>query len=214
MEEWQQSYAKLSLAAYEQLRCDRAMAYGDRARECLDFFFAASPSSLVFVFIHGGFWRMGAKENTAHLASSFVSKGYHFVTVEYPLVPEVPFATIMESMNRLASALPGAVPLTPGGILVNQNGVPFLQRDEAPMTLHRRRRAGFRDVGFYLAAVPSYYGGLMALGWASDDRRKRDVPPATLARRFAAAKLRTKYYTPELHRAAFALPAFIGNQLR
>jgi len=104
--------------------------------------------------------------------------------------------------------------LTPGGILVNQNGVPFLQRDEAPMTLRRRRRAGFHDVGFYVAAVPSYYGGLMALGWASDDRRKREIAPATLARRFAAAKLRTKYYTPELHRAAFALPAFIGDQLR
>jgi spermidine synthase len=103
--------------------------------------------------------------------------------------------------------------LNPGGVLVNQNGVPFMQPGEARMTWRRRRRQ-FRDVGFYVAAVPSYYGGLMALGWASDDRRKREIPPATLARRFAAAKLRTKYYTPELHRAAFALPAFIRDRVR
>jgi spermidine synthase len=104
--------------------------------------------------------------------------------------------------------------LAPGGILVNQNGVPFLQPDEVPMTLRRRRRAGFRDAGFYVAAVPSYYGGLMALGWASDDRRARDVGLATLRRRFAAARLRTKYYTPEIHRASFALPAFVRDLAR
>jgi spermidine synthase len=82
------------------------------------------------------------------------------------------------------------------------------------MTWRRRRRAGFRDVGFYVAAVPSYYGGLMTLGWASDALALRAVSLATLRRRFAAARLKTKYYTPDLHRAAFALPAFIQAELR
>jgi spermidine synthase len=104
--------------------------------------------------------------------------------------------------------------LNPGGILVNQNGVPFMQPGEARMTWRRRRAAGFRDVAFYVAAVPSYYGGLMTLGWASDQPAQRDVPLARLRRRFAAALLKTKYYTPEIHRAAFALPAFVRDQLR
>ena len=103
--------------------------------------------------------------------------------------------------------------LTRGGVLVNQNGVPFLQPGEIAMTLRRRRKC-FRDVGFTVAAVPSYYGGFMTLGWASDDRRLRDVPLATLRRRFAAAKLKTRYYTPEIGRACFALPAFVLAQLR
>lgn len=99
--------------------------------------------------------------------------------------------------------------LTPGGVLVNQNGVPFMQADEVTMT-YRRRRKSFKDVGFYVAAVPSYYGGLMALGWASDDPNKRNVPAATIARRAAAAGLgKTGYYTPAIHHAAFALPAFV-----
>jgi len=103
--------------------------------------------------------------------------------------------------------------LNPGGVLVNQNGVPFMQPGEARMTWRRRRRH-FHDVGFYVAAVPSYYGGLMTLGWASDARALRAAPLATLRRRFAAARLKTKYYTPEIHRAAFALPAFIQAELR
>jgi spermidine synthase len=103
--------------------------------------------------------------------------------------------------------------LTKGGVLVNQNGVPFMQGDEVTMT-YRRRRKFFRDVGFYVAAVPSYYGGFMTLGWASDDRKLGRVPLTTLKRRFAAARLKTRYYTPEIHRAAFALPAFVARLVR
>jgi spermidine synthase len=99
--------------------------------------------------------------------------------------------------------------LSAGGILVNQNGVPFLQPDEIPMT-RKRRGKSFKVASFYMAAVPSYYGGLMALGWACDSARAADVPLATLRRRFAAAKLKTRYYSPEIHRGCFALPAFVA----
>lgn len=102
--------------------------------------------------------------------------------------------------------------LTPGGILVNQNGVPFLQGGEITMT-YRRRKKFFNDAGFYVAAIPSYYGGLMALGWATDNRAARAVPAATLRRRFRAARLKTRYYTPDVHAAAFALPQFIRDHI-
>ncbi len=103
--------------------------------------------------------------------------------------------------------------LAKGGVLVNQNGVPFMQGDEVTMT-YRRRKVSFKDVGYYVAAVPSYYGGFMTLGWASDDARLRAVTLATLKRRFVAVRLKTKYYTPEIHRAAFALPAFAQKLAR
>jgi spermidine synthase len=103
--------------------------------------------------------------------------------------------------------------LTPGGVLVNQNGVPSMQPDEVTMT-YRRRGKSFKVASFYVAAVPSYYGGFMTLGWATDDRKLREVPLAALSRRFSAAKLKTKYYTPEVHRAAFALPAFVRGHMR
>lgn len=103
--------------------------------------------------------------------------------------------------------------LTPGGILVNQNGVPFLQGDEITMT-YRRRRKAFKVASFYVAAIPSYYGGFMALGWATNDAKASKLPAATIAKRFAKAGIKTKYYTPEIHAGCFALPAFADAYIR
>jgi spermidine synthase len=98
--------------------------------------------------------------------------------------------------------------LAPGGILVTQNGVPFLQPDELRNTAQRLGSL-FADTAFYVAAVPSYYGGFMAFGWGSDNAEPRRVGPQEIARRFAAAGIATRYYTPSLHAASFALPRFI-----
>lgn len=98
--------------------------------------------------------------------------------------------------------------LTPGGILVTQNGVPFLQRDELVTSVARFTRI-FKDAAAYIAAIPTYFGGHMALGWATDNADLRDTPVAVLRERFAAAGFQTRYYTPDVHAAAFALPRFI-----
>ena len=95
-------------------------------------------------------------------------------------------------------------------MLVTQNGVPFFQPDELAKT---RRLLGplFADASFYAITVPSYVGGMMTLAWASDDAGLRSVPESTLARRYAAAGLATRYYTPAVHLAAFALPPCIAQ---
>ena len=98
--------------------------------------------------------------------------------------------------------------LKPGGIVVNQNGVPFLQADEIPDT-YSRRKPYYDDVGFYVAAVPTYVGGFMALGWASLDVSYRTLSRDVIAERFKAAPVATRYYTPDLHGASFCLPAYV-----
>ncbi|GAB4517336.1 MAG: polyamine aminopropyltransferase [Roseibium sp.] len=98
--------------------------------------------------------------------------------------------------------------LTPGGVLVTQNGVPFLQKDELVTSIERFSRI-FRDASAYIAAIPTYFGGHMTLGWASDNPELRRQAVPVLADRFRAAGLDTRYYTPEVHAAAFALPKFI-----
>ncbi len=95
--------------------------------------------------------------------------------------------------------------LGPGGILVTQNGVPAVQGDELTQS-YRRLRAHFDDVAFYLAPVPTYHGGFMAFGWASDDAGPRATRLNTIDARYRAAGLTTRYYNPEIHLAAFALP--------
>jgi spermidine synthase len=98
--------------------------------------------------------------------------------------------------------------LKPGGVLVTQNGVPFTQRDELANTA-RRLQSVFADRHFYTAAIPSYVGGVMAFAWASDDPELHFTPLEVLEQRFRGSGITTRYYTPEVPQAAFALPRFL-----
>src|SRR5262245_14984797 len=103
--------------------------------------------------------------------------------------------------------------LTSGGVMVTQNGVPFFQPDELIASIGHFRKS-FADAGCYVAAIPTYVGGHMAMGWATDDASLREVAAATLAERYAAAgRFATRYWTPEVHKAAFALPRFIAEHV-
>ncbi len=97
--------------------------------------------------------------------------------------------------------------LKEGGILVTQNGVPFLQGEELTRTMRAFKRL-FTDWSCYLATIPTYAGGPMAFGWGTDGVA-RSVPLDVLRARFAASGIETRYYTPEVHKAAFALPAYV-----
>ena len=103
--------------------------------------------------------------------------------------------------------------LNDGGVLVTQNGVPFFQPDELQSTIISFTRL-FADATCYLGVVPTYVGGFMAFGWGSDNKALRKVPGRMLKKRFRQADISTKYYTPRVHKAAFALPAFIRDTVR
>ncbi|MBN8962949.1 MAG: polyamine aminopropyltransferase [Rhizobiales bacterium] len=96
--------------------------------------------------------------------------------------------------------------LRPGGIVVTQSGVPFVQRDEFTTAMRNLARV-FPIADCYVLATPSYAGGHMALGWGSLDRDPREPSIDILMER--ASSIATRYYTPEVHRAAFALPRYI-----
>jgi spermidine synthase len=101
--------------------------------------------------------------------------------------------------------------LNKGGVLVTQNGVPFLQADELKTSVGHFG-ALFADAACYTAAVPTYVGGLMAMGFASDDKRLRRTSARLLGERYRkAGRFATKYWTPDLQVAAFALPRFIAE---
>ena len=97
-----------------------------------------------------------------------------------------------------------------GGILVTQNGVPFFQGDEVRDSARAFRNL-FAHWGFYVAPVPTYYGGHMALGWASDSLDLAAGNPKQLQERFAASLVQTRYYNAEIHTGAFALPTYISE---
>ena len=99
--------------------------------------------------------------------------------------------------------------LAPGGFATFQTGVPFYQPQEITDAL-AELRASFPQCGLYLTVVPTYIGGFMALSWAG--KGKRLGTPAGIRRAraaFARVKLKTDYYNPAIHAAAFALPEWI-----
>lgn len=102
--------------------------------------------------------------------------------------------------------------LKPGGILVTQNGVAFMQMDEVINTAYRLGGL-FADWHFYGAAVPTYVGGIMTFAWASDDPTLRQQSADRIRERWNEAGVGTRYYTPELHAGAFALPRYILDAL-
>lgn len=102
--------------------------------------------------------------------------------------------------------------LNENGIFVAQNGVCFLQQEEA-VNSHRKLSHYFSDVSFYQAAIPTYYGGIMTFAWASNNPALRQLDSATLQARFTAANLTCRYYNPAIHTGSFALPQYLLNAL-
>jgi spermidine synthase len=101
--------------------------------------------------------------------------------------------------------------LRPGGVLATQCGNPAIDPDELAMTQARQRAAGFAAVSYYFAPVPTYIGGSMALGFATDDASKLARDLATLRALPIPDGLR--HYTPEIHVAAFAHPAWMARRI-
>jgi spermidine synthase len=98
--------------------------------------------------------------------------------------------------------------LNEGGILVTQNGTPFMQLSGVQTTAGRMTGL-FADWHFYQAAVPTYIGGAMTFAWGSTDAQHRKISLETLRQRFAGSGIVTRYYNPEIHLGAFALPQYV-----
>jgi arylformamidase len=95
-------YREASDATRRALPSRLDVSYGSRARERLDLFF---PTELegptpVHLFIHGGYWRAGAKEDHAFVADAITASGAIGAIVEYDLVPSVGLADQVRQVRR------------------------------------------------------------------------------------------------------------------
>ncbi len=98
--------------------------------------------------------------------------------------------------------------LKEGGIMATQNGVPIYQGAELRMAAINLKSV-FAHSGFYVVPVPTYGGGLMTLGWASQDTDLAAGGGEGLAAAVDRLDLEARYYSAAIHRAAFALPGYI-----
>jgi spermidine synthase len=100
--------------------------------------------------------------------------------------------------------------LRKGGYATFQTGVPFYQPWEITEAL-QELSGFFSKSGLYLTVVPTYIGGFMALSWATKGGEVLGSPKGIkrAAKAYKKARLKTDYYNPEVHAAAFALPNWI-----
>lgn len=100
-----------------------------------------------------------------------------------------------------------AAALAADGLFAAQTESPFF---DAPLLkeVHLALRAIFPVTRLALFTVPTYPGGLWSLSLGS---KAHDPLTAPLDR---ARGLATRYYSPEIHRAAFVLPPFVQEILR
>ena len=101
VEPFLRDYRDSSAPMYERLPCVRDVRYGPHAQETLDLFpvpgQAAAP---LFVFIHGGYWRALAKEDSVFMAETFTRRGIAVAAINYALAPTVGLGEIVAQCRR------------------------------------------------------------------------------------------------------------------
>jgi arylformamidase len=78
------------------------IAYGGSPRETLDVYPADQSNGPVLVYIHGGYWRSGSKEDNANFVPAFTQRGVTAVLVEYDLCPQV---TVTDIVRQTRAAI-------------------------------------------------------------------------------------------------------------
>lgn len=93
-------YAEQSAHARATLPCKLDVRFGEHPDETLDIFPAAQPDAPVFVFVHGGYWRMLNKSDSSNMAPAFTQAGATVVAVNYSLAPGASLDTIVDQCRR------------------------------------------------------------------------------------------------------------------
>jgi spermidine synthase len=147
-------------------------------------------------------------DGLAHLASQ-KGQAYDLIIVDAggtsgPGSPLITAAFYEGARKRLAE----------GGILCAQTPRPTLDSESFRHALFNQRAAfGAGSVSCYLAFIPSFTTGLVSFSLASETAlRPRGSAESDRAQAFAVAHP-LQYYTPDIHRSAFALPAFVQAML-
>ena len=97
------------------------------------------------------------------------------------------------------------------GIMVNQHQSPFYDEDKVEtQKAHRRIVNSFPISRVYQAHIPSYPSGYWLFGFAS---KKYHPVDDINAQRWNNRQIDTRYYTTNLHKGCFALPAYVERML-
>jgi len=87
-------FVEESARARRELDCALDVPFGPTRAEHVDVFPAAEPGAPVFVFVHGGYWRMLSSKEFSLVARGPVARGATVVVTNYALCPAVTIGEI------------------------------------------------------------------------------------------------------------------------
>jgi arylformamidase len=94
------AYREESERIFRTVPCIRDLAYGPGQDEKLDIFQVPGvPNAPVFVFLHGGYWRLLSKEDSCFMAENFTAHGIAVVVVNYSLAPKAKLQKIVSQVR-------------------------------------------------------------------------------------------------------------------
>jgi arylformamidase len=93
-------------AAYRQVACaDLDQSYGPAERHRYDLYFAGNAKAPLVVYIHGGYWQRGDREEYAFLAQALNARGLDVALPSYSLCPAVSVMDIVGELRLCLAAL-------------------------------------------------------------------------------------------------------------
>ncbi|XP_059527359.1 kynurenine formamidase [Myotis daubentonii] len=107
-EEALRTYSQIGSEATRRARATRRslldVPYGAGEGETLDVYFPAGASEALrlFVFLHGGYWQSGSKDESAYMAGPLTARGAAVVVVGYTLAPK---GTLDQMADQVARSL-------------------------------------------------------------------------------------------------------------
>lgn len=85
----------------QELNCEVDVEYGSDNSEKFDIYGDDLPEDApLFVYVHGGYWQMLSKKDSAYCAKPLVRKGYRVIVVDYELCPKVTLEELVKQMQR------------------------------------------------------------------------------------------------------------------
>lgn len=95
-------YQQASVRARNVLTNRQILKFGPTSAERLTIYPGVSAEAPVFLFVHGGYWRMGAAEDFDFIATGPLEAGFTVVVINYELAPKV---TIPEIIRQVRASI-------------------------------------------------------------------------------------------------------------
>lgn len=101
LQQWQQATAAIAAT----LLSEPDLPYGSAPLQRFDFYRAAGEQRPLLVFIHGGYWQGGDKQDIGFIAAPYVQAGISVAVINYSLAPQARIEDMVDEVHGFLMAI-------------------------------------------------------------------------------------------------------------